>query len=281
MSQKTFVILPVHNRIDITRNFIHLLLKQTYSHYHLILVDDGSTDGTAEMVSQTLPAEKLTIIRGEGNWYWGGSLHHAYKYLNREFKKGDMSGENVIVIMNDDTEFAQDFLERGISLLSKSEKHLLLAQSFSLQEKEKKYRQAAAHMDWKKFIFTDPVVTGEEIQFLTTRGLFLRLKDFITIGGFHPQWIPHYLSDYEFTYRAYRKGYKLSVINELEIYENLKTTRNNESVKKLGFLNKYFNKRSPLYFPAFFYFTLRWCPIKYIFQKIISLTFGIITMRFE
>jgi GT2 family glycosyltransferase len=39
--------------------------------------------------------------------------------------------------------------------------------------------------------------------------LFLRVGDLLETGGFHPRLLPHYLSDYEFTIRAARKGFKL------------------------------------------------------------------------
>ena len=40
------------------------------------LVDDASTDGTAEAVSQQFPAVKL--IQGTGSLYWGGGMRAAY-----------------------------------------------------------------------------------------------------------------------------------------------------------------------------------------------------------
>ena len=43
------VITAVHNRYSITEKFADRLLAQTYKDIHLILVDDGSTDSTADM----------------------------------------------------------------------------------------------------------------------------------------------------------------------------------------------------------------------------------------
>ena len=47
---KIYILLPVHNRREVTRGFVECLAAQTFSDYHLVLIDDGSTDGTAEMV---------------------------------------------------------------------------------------------------------------------------------------------------------------------------------------------------------------------------------------
>ena len=59
-----YILLPVHNRREITRDFIDCLVTQTCQNYHLVLIDDGSTDGTDQMVRERV--ENLTVIRGNG-----------------------------------------------------------------------------------------------------------------------------------------------------------------------------------------------------------------------
>ena len=68
-----YVVTAVHDRYRITEKFIDSLLTQTYKDIHLLLVDDGSTDGTADMVRSKFPAS--TILTGDGNLWWGGALH--------------------------------------------------------------------------------------------------------------------------------------------------------------------------------------------------------------
>lgn len=46
------IILPTFNRADVISRAIESVLNQTYSAYELIIVDDGSTDKTVELVSQ-------------------------------------------------------------------------------------------------------------------------------------------------------------------------------------------------------------------------------------
>ena len=198
--EKVHILLPVHNRKDVTRRFIECLKDQTYNNYHLILIDDGSTDGTEEMVREQI--QSLTVIKGRGNWWWAGSLQQGYLWL----KSQKISLSDIVLIINDDTEFEKDFIDAGVSAMRRNENALLLASSYSKQTGQ--LIDSGIHIDWGRFRF-EQAYTSEHINCLSTRGLFLRVTDFYKTGGFYPRLLPHYASDYEFTIRAYRKGIKL------------------------------------------------------------------------
>ncbi|MEI6287097.1 MAG: glycosyltransferase [Bacillota bacterium] len=216
MNSKVYIILPVHNRIETTKKFISCLKRQSYDNYHLLLIDDGSVDGTAEWVEKNIV--KLTIIKGKGNWWWAGSLQQGYCWLkNRE----EISATDIVLMINDDTEFEEDFFEIALALLARQEHLLLLAQCYSLQTGE--LIDAGVHVDWQKFSFFQ-AKSVEGINCLSTRGLFMRVMDFLDTGGFFSKILPHYTSDYEFTIRARRKGMKLVTDSNLKLYCDQTTT---------------------------------------------------------
>lgn len=200
MNTKIYILLPVYNRRTITANFISFLKKQSYNNYHLILIDDGSTDGTAEMVKSEL--KNVVIITGKGNWWWGGALHQGYKWIKKNVRERDF----FVLIMNDDTEFDPDFLSNGISILSQKPKTVLHATPFS--KTTGKAMTNGMHFDYKNLTFK-PTDEAEKINCATTRGLLMHGNDFIDIGGFYPILLPHYASDIEYTIRIHNKGYDL------------------------------------------------------------------------
>ncbi len=56
------VILPVFNRARSLERAIDSALAQTYPHRELIIVDDGSTDGTADLLRNYQSAATITRI---------------------------------------------------------------------------------------------------------------------------------------------------------------------------------------------------------------------------
>jgi glycosyltransferase involved in cell wall biosynthesis len=81
MNPCIYILLPVHNRREITKVFIDCLEAQTWQNYHLVLIDDGSTDGTEQVVRERV--ENLTVIRGNGNWWWAGCLQQGFNFLKK------------------------------------------------------------------------------------------------------------------------------------------------------------------------------------------------------
>jgi GT2 family glycosyltransferase len=215
LSETVYILLPVHNRCDVTKRFIDCLKVQTYTNFHLVLIDDGSTDGTAGMVREHIAA--VTVIKGNGNWWWAGSLQQGYLWL----KKQNIPQNSIVLIINDDTIFEPDFIEKAVMLLADEKGMLLSAYYFSLQDG--RLIDSGLHIDWKLFTCIQ-TNNPDEINCLSTRGLFLRCSDLMEIGGFYPKILPHYYSDYEFTIRAFRKGFKLFSDAKLQLWGDESTT---------------------------------------------------------
>ena len=253
-----YIVLPVHNRVAITELFIRNLVKQSYRDFHLVLVDDGSTDGTSEMVLSYLPA--ATILRGKGDWWWGGSLQQSFHWISaRQADKDD-----IVLLINDDVSFDEHFLQNAVSCIRQNPSSLVFARACS--ESDGKITDRGVRVDWRTFKF-NLVDRDEDINCLSTRGLFMTVKTFLDIGGFKPRLLPHYLSDYEFTIRAGRRGFPFVTSEDLKLVVNESTTGYHGGIKakSLGaYLKKMFSKKAamnPVYFSSFVLIT---CPPRYI-----------------
>jgi GT2 family glycosyltransferase len=197
------IVLPVHNRRATTEAFVRALLAQTTGDYRLSLVDDGCTDGTVEAVRSLLPDERLLVIRGNGQLWWAGALQRAWLSLSA---LASVDADAVLII-NDDVRVEPGFLAAGLAVLSENRGACIQAIGIDKTTGE---RDHGAIADLLRLRFR-PAAEDEMPNCLSTRGLLMSLRTFAGSGGFRPDRLPHYLSDYEFTLRLARRGVPLVV----------------------------------------------------------------------
>jgi GT2 family glycosyltransferase len=249
------ILLPVHNRKEITRQFIQCLRQQTWQNYHLVLIDDGSTDGTAEMVREQI--KSLTVIRGNGSLWWAGALHQGYLWL----KSQNLWESTLVLIMNDDAVFDQTYLATGVKTLANLKRTLLVSVAYGRGNSQR--IDGGVFANWKCWTF-DLESNLSKINCASTRGLFITLPDFIEIGGFYPKLLPHYTSDYEFTTRAHRKGFALLPDERLELLVDEKASGIFNFINVLtyrDFLRKLFSRKyslQPIYLTSFIALACPW-----------------------
>ena len=254
-----FILLPVHNRRETTRRFMESLLRQEYRQYHLLLLDDGSTDGTEEMVRSYLDLDNLTVIRGNGSWWWGGALHQGYLWL----KKRKLATDDLVLIINDDTEIGETYLGTGVELLRQSSQSLLVTRCLDRTTGET-VDPGTYHLEDATRAFSTVEGTAG-CNCCSTRGLFLRVSDLLAIGGFHPRLLPHYLSDIEFTCRAFRKGYRFLTDERLVLSLDHGATGLHDhhftASSRWEFLKNFFSNRysgNPIHWSNFVLLALPW-----------------------
>lgn len=197
-----FLVTVVHNRRVVTEAFARVLAAQTSQRLTLVLVDDGSSDGTADAVRRILPA--TVVLRGSGNLWWAGGLQKGLNWLAAQ----DLAPEAPVVFMNDDVSFAPDFLDSALNELEGLPPSQFLVVP-GYQKHAGNFLDEAVICDWPRFRFLPYGAHPEKIDCATTRSLFMRWGDLAKVGGFRPSSIPHYMSDYEFTIRAHRRGITL------------------------------------------------------------------------
>jgi len=100
---KIFIIIPVYNRKDLTRNCLLSLYKQTYRNFEIVICDDGSTDGTSEMIKKEFP--EVVLLKGNGNLYWSGAYNRCLRYILEK-----ANDEDYVLSLNDDVDFDGGYL---------------------------------------------------------------------------------------------------------------------------------------------------------------------------
>ncbi|MEO1299649.1 MAG: glycosyltransferase family 2 protein [Cyanobacteria bacterium J06636_16] len=96
------VLMTCFNRREKTLDCLRQLSNQAVP-YTVYLVDDGSSDGTAEAVRSEFPSVK--VLTGTGNLFWCGGMRLA-------FATALESGHEYYAWLNDDTMLSEDALNR-------------------------------------------------------------------------------------------------------------------------------------------------------------------------
>lgn len=261
------ILLPVHNRKAITQSFVDCLVRQTYKKYHLILIDDGSTDGTEEMVRNLVP--DVTILKGDGNLWWAGALQKGLDWL----KASEVSDSDIVLFINDDVAFGPEYLFEAVAAIRNKPNVMLLSQ-FCCENGDISGDEGVA-ADLARLTFKK-ASSSDNVNCLPTRGLFIRFGDVKMVGDFHPRILPHYLSDYEYTIRAFSKGMKYESTPNVCLCPNLETTGYYEfnNLPLLKYLRRYFSVKSmdnPIYWSSFVVLTV---PKRWILFNLMRVWYG-------
>src|ERR1017187_6595766 len=108
----TSVIIPCWNQVEYTRQCVAALLRHTRSIWELIVVDNGSTDGTAEYVANIRDAAPLpvTVIANTTNQGFPAAINQGLKCARGEY----------LVLLNNDVVVTDGWLEQLIGLATVS-----------------------------------------------------------------------------------------------------------------------------------------------------------------
>ena len=104
---KISVVIPTFNRISLVARAIDSALKQSLNPYEIIVVDDGSDDGTSEMIQNKYKSIKLIQQQNNGV---SAARNNGIKHA-----KGDW-----IALLDSDDEWIEKKLENQVDRLIKT-----------------------------------------------------------------------------------------------------------------------------------------------------------------
>lgn len=177
------------NGKELTKSCLNAIEKNTdYPNYEVIVVDQGSKDGSAEMINKEFNHVKL--IRNEKNVGFSAGNNQGFKKSRGKY----------VYVLNNDTEVLKNWLTNVVKAMENDEK---LAAAGSLQISPDKLDDV-------------DLMTENEIEEVETVGgaaMILSKRVIDEIGMFDDKhFSPIYGEENDWCYRARNKGYKIAQV---------------------------------------------------------------------
>lgn len=264
-----FIIIPVHNRKQYTQDCLKSLFNQSVQNFKTIVVDDGSTDGTSEMIRENFP--EVILLDGDGNLWWSRATNLGVKYALEH-------GADYIMTLNDDTIAIENFIERMLFWAERKPKVLLGA--FAVDAETEKPIYGGSAINWKTAKGTSllSVIPPNErhglhkVTHAPGRGLWIPREVFEKIGMFDDNHFPQSFADFDFTHRAHHAEYKIYCNYDAQLLIYPRAAGDVELREKMSFKNYFhhlFGIKGGGNLRFFVNFALRNCPRRYIISFLV------------
>ncbi|MDO4160916.1 MAG: glycosyltransferase family 2 protein [Prevotellaceae bacterium] len=228
------IIIPSYNRAHLIKRALKSVTSQTYDDIEIIVVDDASTDNTAEVV-KTLNVPNLNYIKLPKN---EGACHA--RNVGIEHAKG----EYISFLDSDDT-WECEKLEKQYKFLLKNNANVVVCNYWKEKDGKKKKKVPDGH---------DIIIKKEELlnaNIITTGAILISKEALVSVGAFDES-MPRY-QDWELVLRIIKK-YDIFYLDKplLTLFFQKNSITNSTSMEKKFFaLDKMVqkNKKEMLAYP--------------------------------
>lgn len=222
------VIIPAYNYAGYMGECLESVLKQTYSHWECIVIDNGSTDNTAELVN--------TFVQKDDRIKYYFTQQKGVSFARNmavELCKGDF-----ILPLDADDKIGSEYLEKAVKVLEENEKIKVVYCEAEL------FGESSG--TWSLPEFSLRTLLIENAVFSTA---LFRKHDFLKAGGYSEE-MKEGFEDWDFWIRMLKSGGEVVKLKETLFYYRIKSNSRNSVLdrqKQLGLRKKIYENHKELY----------------------------------
>jgi len=224
MAKKSIsIIIPVYNNLFYTK----ICLKNLYEFQsewqnlnfdvHIIVVDDGSTDGTSQWIEENYP--NVYIVKGDGNLWWSGGINAGAKYAVSELNS------DYTLWWNNDVLAPNDYFVRLFNLLEEFDNTYIIGSRIDFKVRDTgsalggmfNPKTGNKELIRKKLAESDHLPEFIDCDWLPGMGTLIHRSVYEKIGYCDDLNFPQYHGDSDFTFRAKKSGFRVIVKPDLII----------------------------------------------------------------
>jgi hypothetical protein len=192
------------NRPDETVQCIKSLYQLDYPNYHILVVDNGSTDNSVEVI-RNLPGIELLV--NERNLGFGAGNNRGIQYALER-------GAEYVLLLNNDTTVAPSMLSELIMVAEADPYIGIVGPLIYYADRPREVWFAGMrfryglYMVRKGLSLNLPLAPAEEVDFVSGCGMLVRREVWERVGLFDPRFFMYY-EDLDLCVRAKRVGYRI------------------------------------------------------------------------
>lgn len=244
--EKISIVIPLYNKEKSIKNTILKVLEQTYHDFELIIVNDGSTDKSYNVVS-TIVDKRIRIINKNN-----GGVSSARNLGIKEAKY------DIIAFLDADDIWDTDYLENLVNMVEKYPHAVMYAQAYNYIQNEKTFvvqneflkgNEPVVVDNYNKYILKTPFVWTSAVavnkKYIEQSGLF---DEMLSLGEDTDMWFrlamcgpivyspfikAHYMMNFSSTTKINLSGKRTKHIAFKAVTKYKKEYKDNEFLKKI------------------------------------------------
>lgn len=208
---RVYGVLIVNNAAEWLAEVLDTFAAQRYAELELVVVDNGSTDDSDEIIRSRVPDERT--VRFRRNVGFGRAVQAA-------LKRTELRETDFVLLLHDDLVLAPDTIPRLLEAFRKDPDLSIVGPKLREWSAEPVLQEVGCTID--RFGRSEaPVDPGEldqgqhdrqrEVLYVSTAGMLLRAETLHAIGGFDNRY-PAFRDDLDLCWRAWMYGHRVEVV---------------------------------------------------------------------
>lgn len=221
------IVTPIHNGLRHTVAFLESVRRNDYKNKKVIIIDDGSTDKSSDIIRSKFP--EVIVLEGNGNLWWSGAT-------NKGVREALRIGVDFIYTVNNDVVLDSRCIGKSVECAIMSKRSIIGSKVNYIDDPSKVWFYGAKFDEETGDI---SLIHGQDHDFkiaaesemLTGMGMLIPVEVFKEVGLFDQRLLPQYFADSDLSLRAKEVGYKLVMCPESRIYNDVDSAW---SARKIG-----------------------------------------------
>jgi GT2 family glycosyltransferase len=264
-SGRVAIVVPVHNRLALTNALVSELRRSEHDEALVVIVDDGSTDGTSDYLREHHP--DVVVASASGDLWWSGAANlGCLLAIERD-------AEFLLLFNNDNFAISPNCVSELVRCVREFGG---CASSVVLHRDSQRLQHAGGLLDWPsrgiRWRETGAIYRQEarvaDCEWLPGMALAFSAGLFRQLDGFNAAVFPQHYADADFTLRARALGKRCVVSYSCWVRNDERTSGVNfySLVSPMSFVYGLFSLRSSYQLRSTFRFARRYCPQRFIPQ---------------